>query len=156
VTAGTTMNAHASAPPAEDRGILVNLPGADLPVHAEVERRRLDYPDRGGDDRVASSRWPGMSPLPASCASPWSAISTSSSATRSQRLQNAIRDGEPTELVVVLERVDFLDSGGIRALLVGYHLAGERGVSCWVVNAHGTPRKVLQITGLLDLLAGRP
>jgi anti-sigma B factor antagonist len=48
--------------------------------------------------------------------------------------------------------VTFLDSSGIRTLLNGHTGAGERGVAFRVVNPRDIVRRVLDITGVLDML----
>ena len=55
-----------------------------------------------------------------------------------------------------LADLDFLDSGGIRALLTAYHHAQMCGRSFTVVRAHGTVRRVLEIAGLLRILGAEP
>lgn len=60
--------------------------------------------------------------------------------------------GEPTEIVVDLDAVTFLDSSGVSALVVAHrHLAGT-GVRLWVTGGPDNVRKVLSLTGVDELL----
>ncbi|MCU7730953.1 STAS domain-containing protein [Actinoplanes sp. KI2] len=53
------------------------------------------------------------------------------------------------ELVVDLERVSYLDSGAIRALVEGHHLATEHGVAYQVINPDGSAHRAQDVrTGL--------
>ena len=56
-------------------------------------------------------------------------------------------------LVVDLSRVEFMDSSGLRILVRGRRLAGERGVRFSVTGATGIVRQVLDLTGLSAHLA---
>jgi anti-anti-sigma factor len=60
------------------------------------------------------------------------------------------------ELVVDLGGVTFLDCAGVNALLAGRQLAAGRGIGYRVRNAHGMVHTVLQVTGVLAVLDGRP
>jgi anti-sigma B factor antagonist len=57
--------------------------------------------------------------------------------------------------IVDLDGVSFLDSTGIGALVRGYRAARDREIPYQVINAGGTVRQVLEITGVLELL-GNP
>lgn len=67
-------------------------------------------------------------------------------------LREAISAEETKQLAVDLSQVTFLDSSGIRELVLAYGLAGEQGVACYVIRPHQNARRVLELTGLLDLL----
>jgi anti-anti-sigma factor len=54
---------------------------------------------------------------------------------------------------VDLHGVEFLDSSAINVLVRTYNAAQEAGRALHVVRAHGTALKVLQLTGLMPLLA---
>lgn len=59
-------------------------------------------------------------------------------------------------LVVDLANVTFLDSTGIAALVIAHRRAVAAGQTLTVVNAQAGVRRVLDITGTLPTLAGRP
>ena len=54
-------------------------------------------------------------------------------------------------LYVADERLAFLDSAGIRVLIVSRSRAQQHGAQIAVAGAQGHPRRVLVITGLLDV-----
>ncbi|WP_439377383.1 STAS domain-containing protein [Amycolatopsis lexingtonensis] len=56
-------------------------------------------------------------------------------------------------LVINVDQMTALGSAGIHALMSGYITAIEQGTSYRLCNAHGEVRRVLQLTGLLDVLA---
>lgn len=58
-------------------------------------------------------------------------------------------------VAVDLRDVTFLDSTGISALIAGRKEADRRGGRLQIVNVPDTPRRTLEITGVLDLLTGR-
>jgi anti-anti-sigma factor len=58
------------------------------------------------------------------------------------------------ELVVDLSGLAFVDSAGIRLLLEARHRARHRGGSLIVLGASGHVRRVLEVAGVLDILAG--
>jgi anti-anti-sigma factor len=66
----------------------------------------------------------------------------------------AVATERPTEILVDLAAVTFIDSTGIRALLTAQRIADEQGVGLRVVHAHGVVARVLTMTGLLDILEG--
>jgi anti-anti-sigma factor len=55
-------------------------------------------------------------------------------------------------LVVDLQRVTFLDSTGIAALVAGMQEAGKRGIAYTATNPRGMVRTVLEVTGVLGPL----
>jgi anti-sigma B factor antagonist len=67
-------------------------------------------------------------------------------------LTEAVRVAGAGPVVVDLDRVPFLDSSGIQALLDGYHTAMVAGGTLTVRGAHGTVARVLQIVGLDQML----
>jgi anti-anti-sigma factor len=58
-----------------------------------------------------------------------------------------------TTVQVDLDRVEFLDSSAINVLVQVHNEAREGGRHLHLVRAHRTPLKVLEMTGLLPLLA---
>lgn len=66
---------------------------------------------------------------------------------------HTISDDQPDELLINLDAVTALDAAGVEALISGYVTAIEHGSSYRVVNAHGAVRRVLNVTGTLDVLA---
>ena len=66
----------------------------------------------------------------------------------------ALMVGSP-RVVVDLTEVTFLDSSGIRALLVAHRVAAERDRSLTVENPVSIVRRVLTIGGILDLLTDK-
>lgn len=77
----------------------------------------------------------------------------------SGRLQAAIDAAlmlRPELLEVNLTDVTFLDSSGIRVLLIGYGQAVDQGSALLITDVQGSPRRVLEISGVLDTLTSRP
>jgi anti-anti-sigma factor len=70
----------------------------------------------------------------------------------SDALVEAARLPGVTQVVVDLQRAAFLDSHGVAGLVAGFEAATHAGRPFTVVNAHGMVRRVLDITGLSDLL----
>jgi anti-sigma B factor antagonist len=74
----------------------------------------------------------------------------------SDALAGALRDAIATEhakeVAVDLAGVTFIDSSGIRALVVAQDDATERGVAIYVTKPHAHVRRVLELTGLLAVL----
>jgi anti-anti-sigma factor len=70
----------------------------------------------------------------------------------SDALVEAARLPGVTQVVVDLQRTVFLDSHGVAGLIAGFEAATHAGRPFTVVNAHGMIRRVLDITGLSDLL----
>lgn len=71
-------------------------------------------------------------------------------------LRAVIREARTAGLAVVvdLDRVTFLDSTGLRVLVVSSQLARAAGIALRVVNPRGNVRRVLQLTGVLEVLTG--
>jgi anti-anti-sigma factor len=72
-----------------------------------------------------------------------------------EQVTDAVRTalaGRPREVHVDMAAVTFLDSSGIRTLLHAHREAAEQQVVLRVVNAHRRVAKVLDLTGLLELL----
>ena len=59
-------------------------------------------------------------------------------------------------VVVDLGDVSFLDSSGIRALLIAHQFANEHQRSLRVENPPSMVRRVLEIGGVMNLLTGKP
>jgi anti-anti-sigma factor len=72
-------------------------------------------------------------------------------------LQAALVDAVDRHAVVCcdLSEVRFLGAAGLTALLTAYQRAQETGSRLTVRSAHGTTRRVLQISGVEQLLGGR-
>ena len=60
----------------------------------------------------------------------------------------------PPELVVDLSQVTFLDSTGIRELIVAEQALARRGGRLVVCGAHGVVRRCLEVTGVLGRFGG--
>ena len=60
----------------------------------------------------------------------------------------------PPELVVDLSQVTFLDSTGIRELIVAEQALAPRGGRLVVRGAHGVVRRCLEVTGVLERFGG--
>jgi anti-sigma B factor antagonist len=60
--------------------------------------------------------------------------------------------GSALTVFVDLTEVRFLDSSGLHALIAGHHAAVERGGRLCVVNATGVVARVLELTGVGELL----
>ena len=58
----------------------------------------------------------------------------------------------PREVHVDMAAVAFLDSSGIRMLLQVHREAAEQGIVLRVVNAHQRVTRILDLTGLLELM----
>ena len=72
-----------------------------------------------------------------------------------EQVTDAVRTalaGRPREVHVDMAAVTFMDSSGIRTLLQAHREAAEQQVVLRVVNAHHRVAKVLDITGLLELM----
>jgi anti-sigma B factor antagonist len=72
--------------------------------------------------------------------------------TLSDTLVSAVHDPEVTQVVVDLRGATFLDSHGIAGLVAGYEEAARAGLPFTVVNAQGMVKRVLDITGLSEVL----
>jgi len=55
-------------------------------------------------------------------------------------------------ILVDLAELQFLDSSGVHALIAGHHAAVERGGRLYVVNAAGEVARLLDLTGVGELL----
>ncbi|MFY1655964.1 STAS domain-containing protein [Micromonospora sp. WMMD1274] len=73
-----------------------------------------------------------------------------------EMLEAAVDDGlteyRPHLLIIDLAGLVFCDSSGIRALLDACRAANYRGATFRATNACGMTRRVLQVTGVLDIL----
>lgn len=56
-------------------------------------------------------------------------------------------------IVVDLAELRFIDSSGVHSLITGHHAAQRQGRRLQVVNARGTVARVLEMTGVSELLA---
>lgn len=78
-------------------------------------------------------------------------VDMDSSPAVAEAIQRAIAS-RPRRLTVDLARVTFLDSSGIRVLLLGRDQAAEQGVAFRVIDPQPVVRRVLDLAGVLDLL----
>lgn len=62
----------------------------------------------------------------------------------------------PERIEVSLTAVTFLDSSGIRTLMVGRSRAADQGSALVITGVQGSPRRVLEISGILDTLTSSP
>jgi anti-anti-sigma factor len=67
-------------------------------------------------------------------------------------IDNALDVDGVTRVLIDLDRTTFLDSTGVRSLLRGHGLAHERGISFRILNPTRVVRRVLELTGVFDLL----
>jgi len=63
---------------------------------------------------------------------------------------------ETSRVVVDLSAVTLMDSSGISALLLCHRDCQASGIGFEAVGAQGGPLKVLELTGVLELLSARP
>jgi anti-sigma B factor antagonist len=68
-------------------------------------------------------------------------------------IKDCLADARTAELIVDLDRVTFLDSSGIRTLIQGRDLATGNGITYLVTNPNDIVHRVLEITGVLDLIS---
>lgn len=66
-----------------------------------------------------------------------------------ERLDEAA--GDDVEVLVCLERCDFIDSTGIAAIILARKLMASRGRHLVVCNPSGQVRRILAVTGLDDV-----
>ena len=81
----------------------------------------------------------------------WGEIDVSTVARLEAALEAAIETGGSGVVVVDLTEVTFIDSSGLGALVAGLKQAQQRGGTLVVRGIQGAPRKVFEITGLLDV-----
>jgi anti-sigma B factor antagonist len=72
--------------------------------------------------------------------------------TLAEALVRAANDPAVARVVVDLQGAEFLDSHGVAGLVAGYEEASRIGRRFTVTNAHGMVRRVLDITGLSEVL----
>jgi anti-anti-sigma factor len=68
-------------------------------------------------------------------------------------LVQAVEEDGAGGIVVDFDRVLFLDSEALSALIEGHVVARAAGVKLSVANAHGLVHRVLDVSGVLELLA---
>ncbi|BCJ53083.1 hypothetical protein Asp14428_45580 [Actinoplanes sp. NBRC 14428] len=66
-------------------------------------------------------------------------------------LARAIEEDGAGGIVVDLDRVTFLDSEAMSALIDGYLTGRAAGVKLSIVNAHGLVHRVLDVSGVLEM-----
>ncbi len=69
-------------------------------------------------------------------------------------ISRLVKSGTTQTVLVDLDKVSFLDSTGIAALVEGHRLADESNVTFRVVNPQGMVRRVLEMTDVLGYLSG--
>ncbi|APU16706.1 MULTISPECIES: STAS domain-containing protein [Actinoalloteichus] len=69
-----------------------------------------------------------------------------------QELGTAITATDAEEVTVDVAEVSFMDSAGLRVLVGGLRQAEEHGVRLTVVNPQSQLRKIIEITGLAEVL----
>jgi|SRR3954466_10289255 anti-anti-sigma factor len=69
------------------------------------------------------------------------------------RLTAAVREPAVNRVVLDFGALTFLDSSGIAALIAAHRFGEERGIRLSIINCHGTVRHVLEVTGILAMLA---
>jgi anti-anti-sigma factor len=69
-------------------------------------------------------------------------------------IDNALDVDGVARVLIDLDRTTFLDSTGVRSLLRGHVQAHERGISFRIMNPTRVVRRVLELTGVFDLLTG--
>ena len=70
--------------------------------------------------------------------------------------ERLVADGHTGQLVLDLAGVSFVDSAGMRAIIVIERMAGERGIALSIHPAAGPVTDLLQMTGLGDRIATAP
>jgi anti-anti-sigma factor len=68
-------------------------------------------------------------------------------------MYDAVTDGEINEVVIDLTDVTFIDSTGVGTLALAHRVGGAACV-VRVVNPNAAVRRVLDVTGVLSMLAG--
>lgn len=69
---------------------------------------------------------------------------------------DTIERGEPERIVIDLSGLSFIDSSGLRVLLLAGGRADERGHELLLTQPTEPVRRVLEMTGALDLLRFQP
>jgi anti-anti-sigma factor len=74
------------------------------------------------------------------------------SAGRLQTALEALRSGEITAVIIDLSEVSFMDSTGLRAVLVGHRLCEERGYDFRLIPGPPAVQRLFELAGLLNTL----
>ncbi|MFI2652738.1 STAS domain-containing protein [Micromonospora fulviviridis] len=69
-----------------------------------------------------------------------------------EQVQQALASDRPNQLIIDLAALTFCDSTGIRALVDARATVRARAVAFQVVNPRGVTRRVMRVTGVLDVL----
>jgi anti-anti-sigma factor len=69
---------------------------------------------------------------------------------------NLLRTGPPERIEIDLARVTFLDCSGLGVLITARQAAAHSGGHLWVSGPRPIVRRVLDLTGLLDLFTTSP
>jgi anti-sigma B factor antagonist len=75
-----------------------------------------------------------------------------SSASRLETFFASIDEQRPARVVVDLGGLAFIDSSGLRVLLIADALAGEHGYELVLLPGHEPVQRVFELTGALDVL----
>ncbi len=72
----------------------------------------------------------------------------------SDQLLSAILAGfqKAKNLILDLEKVDYISSAGLRSLLIGQKTANSKAGSLVLINVQDTVRQVIEITGFVQML----
>lgn len=79
-------------------------------------------------------------------------LDMASSAMLAEAVRDAVAD-QPTRLTIDMSRVTFVDSSGLRVLVLGRELALERTVAFQNDSPQKGVRRVLEVTGVLSYLS---
>lgn len=74
------------------------------------------------------------------------------SAGRLQAAIEGLRSGETTGVTIDLSEVSFMDSTGLRALLMGHRLCEERGYDFRLIPGPPVVQRLFELAGLLNTL----
>ena len=74
--------------------------------------------------------------------------------TTAPELQNALLTAfqKSKNIVINFEKVAYISSAGLRALLIGQKTATSKGGSMTIVNANDSVKEVFEVTGFIDIL----
>ena len=70
-----------------------------------------------------------------------------------EAIERAIAIHGIARVVLDLQRTTFLDSAGVRSLILARQAASENGIAFRIMNAPPIARRVLELTGVFELLA---
>ena len=70
-----------------------------------------------------------------------------------EAIEHALAINGITRVVLDMQHTTFLDSAGIRSLVLAHQAASEAGIAFQITNPSVIVRRVLEITGVFELLA---